>query len=249
MSSTCDGMKSAPAGTLAEAVSTNHKSCSKCMSPDASILEERDVIWTDENKLFHLTDECSNFTGTWSLMTLTDALTNGYTPCTTCKAGLYMATRAQTAAEATETPEPAATEEPVATATPEPETITPEYALKPAGEAIVYHSSNGGWYHRSSVCKGMSSADPYKLSDCVDNYKWCRRCEPPKPEYVDEYCLWQDKNGLCHTTDECPQFEGEYTLIPRDEALEAGLTGCTECGADRYLIANTVMNYIPYISE
>ena len=247
MTPTCNGMKEAPAGTLEEAVNANYKSCSKCQSPDAAILEAEDVVWTDENQLFHLTDECSNFTGSWTLMTLAEALESDYSPCTTCKAGLYMATRTQgssTEVEETETPEATETPEPTATATPAPEVITPEFALKPAGDAIVYHSSTGKWYHRSSVCQGMTGADPYKLSECADDYKWCRRCEPPLPEYVNEHCLWQDENGLCHTTDECPNFEGQYTLIPRDEALEQGLTGCEMCGADSYLIPNTTINYI-----
>ncbi len=246
MSANCSGMNGAPAGTLSEAVAAGYKSCSKCSSPDSDILDKKDVVWADENHLFHLSDECSNFTGDWTLMTLADVLENDYSPCTTCKAGLYMATRTQgssASVEPTNTPETTETPEPTPTATPEPETVTPEYALKEAGEAIVYHSSTGKWYHRYSVCKGMSGADSYPLSEVADGYKWCSRCEPPKPEYVNEHCLWQDGNGLCHTTDECPKFEGDYTLIPRDEALEQGLTGCEQCGANEYLIPNTVIDY------
>lgn len=243
MTENCSGMKNAPAGTLADAVSANYKSCSSCKSPDPAILEAEDVVWADENNLFHLSDECTNFTGTWSLMTLADALENGYSPCTTCKAGLYMATRAQTA-ENTSAPVTTATPAPTVTATAAPEVITPDFALKPAGEALVYHSSTGKWYHSTATCSGMSGASQYPLSECAGNYKWCRRCEPPKPEYLNENCLWQDENKLCHTTDECPSFKGNYTLIPRDEALEAGLTGCEMCGANRYLIPNTTINYI-----
>ena len=74
MTENCSGMKNAPAGTLADAVSANYKSCSSCKSPDPAILEAEDVaVWADENNLFHLSDECTNFTGTWSLMTLVRA--------------------------------------------------------------------------------------------------------------------------------------------------------------------------------
>ena len=240
MAETCRGMKSAKPGTLGAAVSENYQKCDSCNSPDPSILEQADVVWLDENNLFHLTDECVNFTGKWSLATLDDALTNGYYPCTTCKAGLYMAVRGQTAD--TQTAEAGAA--PAETVEPSPEVITPDFALKPAGDALVYHSPNGGWYHSIDNCKGMSGASQYPLSECVDHYKWCRRCEPPKPELVNEKCLWQDENSLCHTTDECPNFIGKYKLIPRDDALDAGLSGCLLCGANRYLIPNTTINYI-----
>ena len=60
---------------------------------------------------------------------------------------------------------------------------------------------------------------------------------------MDEHCLWLDENGLCHTSDECAEFSGSWTLIPRDEALEAGHTGCTACGADEYLVPGTIVDY------
>ena len=63
----------------------------------------------------------------------------------------------------------------------------------------------------------------------------------PLAEYAIEHCLWQDEDGLCHTSDECAKFKGDYTLIERDQALEAGKTGCPDCGADEYLVPNTVL--------
>ncbi len=89
----------------------------------------------------------------------------------------------------------------------------------------------------------MSGASPYKLSDCIGSYQRCNTCEAPLPELVNEHCLWIDDTGLCHTSDECELFEGTYTLITRDDALEAGYTGCTHCGADEYLQEGTVIDY------
>jgi len=94
----------------------------------------------------------------------------------------------------------------------------------------------------------MSRADLYPLSEAASHLKNCRTCAAPLPEYVDMYCLWMDEDSLCHTTDECPSFNGKYKLIPRDEALEAGYTGCAMCYASEYLQPHTIMEYIEYVA-
>ena len=53
--------------------------------------------------------------------------------------------------------------------------------------------------------------------------------------------LWLDEAGVCHTSDECAAFSGQYTLISRDDALAKGLTACPDCGAAEYLIPGTVL--------
>ena len=40
---------------------------------------------------------------------------------------------------------------------------------------------------------------------------------------------------MIHTTDECPSFKGDWTLIPLAEAVEAGDTACPDCGATEYV--------------
>lgn len=155
-------------------------------------------------------------------------------------------------AEPSEEPTAEPTEEPTEAPTHEPSIVTPTRALKPAGEALVYHTSSGGWYHTIANCSKMTGAKLYPLSECVEGskvYKRCRKCNAPLPEYVKEYCLWMDEQSVCHTTDECPSFTGQWTLIPRDEALEAGHTGCIVCAANEYLQPNTTMNYIEYTAE
>ena len=52
-----------------------------------------------------------------------------------------------------------------------------------------------------------------------------------------------DDQHICHTSDECASFSGGWTLVPRDEALEAGYAGCPDCGADEYLQPNTIVEY------
>ncbi len=267
MASTCISMSNAKPHTLQEAVDRNLAACRTCKPPVADFLtEEAPVVWTDEESTFHLSAECESFAGKYSLATLENALADGFTPCAACRADAFMAACNVTgptaeptatvteepteAPTATPEPEPTATLEP--TATPEPITVTPGRALKPAGEITVYHTSNGSWYHTADTCKGMSGGKPYTLSECVTGakvYKRCRTCNAPLPEYVDQPCLWMDAESLCHTTDECiAAAEGAWSLILRDEALEAGHTGCTVCYANEYLLPNTVVNYPEYVA-
>ena len=107
-------------------------------------------------------------------------------------------------------------------------------ALKPVGEAMVYHSLNGKFYHRHETCMRMSGASPYKLADVVGDYKRCWDCDAPDGTMVGKDCLWMDENDLCHTTDECASFVGDYHFILRNDALEQGLAACSDCGANEY---------------
>lgn len=253
MQSSCRSMSSAKESTLAEAVAAGKIRCRTCGSPLNEILEEENVIWVDESGRFHTTDECESFEGSWRLMTLEDAIEDGCEPCPDCQADLYAEQSGITAptptpeptATPSPTPEPTATPDP--TATPEPTVVRPDVTLKPAGEATVYHSSNGSYYHKVEICKGMSGSDPYTLAECVDGYKRCKTCDAPLPELVDQACLWMDEDKLCHTSDECAQFKGSYTLILRDDALTEGLSGCPDCGADEYLVPNTILD--PSLAE
>ena len=258
----CKNMNAAPAHTLTEALAAGKQRCSACDAPDAGILEIEHVAWVDEKNVYHTTDECARFSGSWTLISLEDAVEKNCAPCPDCGAEEYTAlyiepvetpeptpevTEAPTAEptetpEATGTPEPTDTPEPTGTPTVAPiETVTPSTALKPAGDATVYHSSNGKFYHRFKVCKGMSGSRAYKLSDITARFKRCKTCDAPDTAMVGQTCLWVDDDKVCHTSDECKQFKGNYQLVPRDDALKQGLTGCPDCGADEYLIPNTVL--------
>ena len=231
MRSSCKSMKSAKAHTLAEAIEAGKAKCNTCGSPDAAILEAKDVVWADANKLFHTTDECEKFEGQWTLISLQDAIDGGYTACPDCQADIFALVNAE--------PTPSPTPEP--TPVPEAVTVSPAATLKPAGEATVYHSTNGKFYHKVPVCKGMTGSNAYKLSEITSSYKRCKTCDAPDTALVGKTCLWMDEDGLCHTSDECAKFNGVYTLIERDDALAQALTGCPDCGADEYLVANTTL--------
>ena len=242
MSSSCKRMSGADPHTLAEAVVAGKLHCNECGTPDESIMQEPYVAWVDANNVYHTSDACGKFVGEWRLISLNDAVNGDYAACPDCEAALYAALYATPEqAGADEAPaEDTAVEESPAEATAIT-AVTPSVPLKAVGDLIVYHSSNGRFYHRHEICKGMTGSSPYKLSEITSDYRRCNTCAAPDVGLVGKTCLWMDENGLCHTSDECAKFQGEYTLILRDEALSGGKTGCPDCGANEYLVPDTVL--------
>lgn len=151
--------------------------------------------------------------------------------------------------EPAEEPTAAPSEEPSEEATaapttaPTPQLIVPTMALKDASEAIVCCAEGDEAYHILATCEALSGGEALSLGEAIAEHVPCAECAAPAAELVDLPCLWQDANGLCHIGDDCSAFEGAYTLVPRDEALEACLAGCTACGAAEYLIENTSIDY------
>ena len=221
MAPECRGMSSAPAHTLKEAVEAGKRRCGTCGTPDSEILDEPMVAWLDANGVFHTTDECASFKGQWKLISLSKALEEGDTPCPDCQADIYAGQSHLSEDRVT--------------------VVTPAHALKSAGQATVYHSSNGRFYHAGPVCTNMTGASAYTLEECADGYTQCSTCNPPSLDLLGQPCLWQDDTGLCHTTDACEKFSGSYTLVVRDDALFQGLDGCPVCGADEYLVPGTTL--------
>ena len=104
-----------------------------------------------------------------------------------------------------------------------PNDPTPAPTVKPAGEATVYHSSNGRFYHMASTCKGMSSAEAYTLAESVNaGFKACGTCDAPDEQFVTENIpnIWVDENDVCHTSDECEGFAGQWRLMALADAYE-----------------------------
>lgn len=237
----CGKMNRAEEHVLGDAAETRHQRCTLCETPDKSILDESYIVWLDEDNIAHMSDECADFEGRWTLQTVAQANEDGRSGCTTCGADAYLAAvmngediqltwdEGSFAGEA---------------AVPAAGSITPEIALKPAAQATVYHSSNGKWYHTFTRCQNMTGGKAYALEDCVDGFKTCTKCGAPSPDFIGKPCLWQDESKLCHTTDECADFKGQYTLILRDDALAQEMSGCTLCGADQYLIKGTSVHYL-----
>ncbi len=270
MAANCIGMTGAPAYTLEDSISAGFRSCGNCGSPAADILsEEETVVWLDESNIYHTSDECPNFSGVWSLVTITDACAADAAACSACGASSYAPENgriaeitspeptAEPTAEPTEEPteaptaEPTAesieepTEEPTAEPTEEPTAEPTEEpmpaptidvsalpAVKSAGEATVYYTTNGVAYHRAATCVGMSGAKEHTLSEAVSaGYRACGNCQVPAEELLsaDEPVMWVDETSVFHATDECAQFNGEWTLMTITDAYAAGCTPCAVC--------------------
>ena len=137
-------------------------------------------------------------------------------------------------AESTATPEPTATTQP--TASPE----VPE-ELKPVApdQAIVYYTSNGGWYHMAETCKSMSNAKPHLLTEALARgLKRCNTCAATEASVLElENAVWTDEASLFHLDPECASFAGRYGLLELDEALSEGFAPCADCRADAFMSA------------
>ena len=85
----CSGMLGASQYTLESAVANGKKTCSVCSAPSSELLEEPYVVWVDENQVYHVSDECADFSGKASLMTPDTAAREGCAPCERCGAAAY----------------------------------------------------------------------------------------------------------------------------------------------------------------
>lgn len=295
MASSCGSMVSAARHTLGETADSSVRRCSKCGTPDKSILDEEYIVWIDGSSIAHLTDECAAFVTGWNLMSAAQAAEEKITACTVCSADDYLTALANGKQVQIVSPEPAAepavqaeeieivavalsaeptvepteapTEKPTETPTEEPaeapvalstempvETpavyvqptatpmmIVPTRALKAVDEVSVY--LEGDTFHLPANCSAIaSSASETRLGDCVGKTA-CPLCAASLVAFAEEHYLWQDENDLCHTGDDCEAFIGSFSLIPRDEALEQGLSGCKACKAAEYLFPKTAINY------
>lgn len=144
--------------------------------------------------------------------------------------------------EALLTPSPSPSLAPESTATPEP-TVAASATLvslptpEPLGETLVWHTSNGKYYHSDEHCPGMSGAKQYTLASSVEaGFKPCTRCKPPAPELLkEEFVVWCGTDHIFHISGKCTAIEGKPTVMTFEEALlEEGYTGCPVCGANLY---------------
>lgn len=231
MASSCVNMQGASPDTLRASVEAGYRACRACGSPDASILQAQEpVLWIDENEICHISDECAAFQGQWRLMTASEAAEKGYAACAECGAAEYL-------------PQTQATEEPTLEPTQEP---TPEPVQEPAGpvtlkapgEATVYYCEGGVGYHMAESCVQMRGASPHSLAEAVEaGYRACGNCHAPDASILQaqEPVLWIDENEICHVSDECAAFNGQWRLMTASEAVEKGYAACPECGAAEYL--------------
>jgi hypothetical protein len=138
------------------------------------------------------------------------------------------------------TPSPSPSLTPVATATPKPTPAPTPILLPPEeklGEMLVWHTTNGKYYHVDEHCPGMSGAKQFTLQSSVDaGFKPCTKCKPPAPELLKEkFVVWCGTDRVFHITSKCSAIAGMPTVMTFEEALlEEGYTGCPVCGANLY---------------
>lgn len=131
------------------------------------------------------------------------------------------------------TPSPTPSPTPLPTPTP---IVLP--SAKPIGEATVYHTSNGRFYHMAEVCRNMTGAKPYTLAESIaDGLGKCNTCGSPDPELLEaELAVWVGEDHVFHITDECEGLTEKWSAKTFEQALfEDGDTGCALCGANLYV--------------
>jgi transcription initiation factor IIE alpha subunit len=109
--------------------------------------------------------------------------------------------------------------------------------MKPLGDMLVWHTSNGRYYHVNEHCPGMSGAKQHTLASSIqEGFLPCPTCNPPAPEMLQEAIpVWCGTDQIFHITDECSALTEKFTVMTFEEAmLEEGYTGCTVCGAALY---------------
>lgn len=138
------------------------------------------------------------------------------------------------------TPSPSPSLAPAATATPKPTVAPTPISLplvEPLGEMLVWHTSNGKYYHLDEHCPGMSGAKQFTLQSSVDaGFNPCPKCKPPAADLLKEkFVVWCGTDHVFHITSKCAAIVGTPQVMTFEEAmLEEGYTGCPVCGANLY---------------
>ena len=124
------------------------------------------------------------------------------------------------------------------TVTPEP-TIDPATipAMRPASDILVWHTTNGKWYHARSSCGTMSGAQQYTLASSVRaGLSACPYCGPISRSVLDvKDPVYVGGDKRWHIDFACQAIQGGWTVASLDEArADAALTPCEACGAVYY---------------
>ena len=141
-------------------------------------------------------------------------------------------------ASVTPTPAPSPTPTIAATATPEP-TIDPALipALRSPGEILVWHTSNGKWYHATSSCSSMNGEKQHSpLGEISEGLAACPYCQPVSRSALNvENAVYVDGSQKWHTDFACQAIAGSWTISPLSAAQsDAALSPCEVCGAVYY---------------
>ena len=110
-------------------------------------------------------------------------------------------------------------------------------ALRSPGEILVWHTSNGKWYHSRSSCGSMTNASQYTLASSVNaGLTACPYCNPIGRSVLGvENAVYADGGKKWHIDFACQAITGGWTISPLDEArANEALTPCEACGAIYY---------------
>ncbi len=145
----------------------------------------------------------------------------------------------------TSTPSPTAT--PLVTAAPTAEpTLVPtiDPALIPKiqspGEALtVWHTSDGRFYHKASVCGSMSNAREHTLASAIANNKSaCPYCSPVEAKWAREKepVVYVSTDRYWHIKTSCESNTASCSPMLLEEARkDSSLRPCDACGSRYYV--------------
>jgi len=146
----------------------------------------------------------------------------------------------------TPVPPVTATPIPTATPTPKPTPVTEKTAnpalvppLEKVGDLLVWHTSNGKWYHKGSVCGSMSNAKQHSISSAVaKGLTACPYCHPIDTKWgkEDEPTVYVSSDKYWHTRTGCESNTEEWMPMLLEEACkDKTLRPCDACGAHHYI--------------
>ena len=229
----CGSMSNAAKHSLKSAVSAGKKACPYCHPVEESwAKEKRPTVFVASDNYWHVRVGCESNTDSCTPMLLDDVRGSyRYAPCDACGSRYYVNGVPSAAPEATKASEAGATAAP-ATAEPVPE-------IKTAGEVMVWHTSNGKWYHKASKCGSMSNASQHTLASAASKGKTaCPYCHPIDESWaeINEDVVFVSGSGTWHIDEACRANTGEYTVMTLTAARKDGeLSPCRTCGAQHYV--------------
>jgi len=230
--SVCGSMSNAREHTLSSAISAGKKACPYCSPFEEKWAREKaPTVFVGSDNYWHIRTGCESCTDTYTPMLLDEVRTSyRYAPCDACGSRYYVNGMPSLNATATPVPGTAATDAPVSAET------VPQ--AKKAGDVLVWHTSNGKWYHKASVCGSMSNASQYTLSSAVSKGKTaCPYCNPIDESWaaIEDEAAFVSAKNVWHLDESCRSNTGDYTVMTLTAArADSSLAACTACGANRY---------------
>lgn len=104
---------------------------------------------------------------------------------------------------------------------------------------MVWHTSNGKWYHKGPKCGSMSNASQHTVASAVKKgLTACPYCHPIDDAWVkkDDPTVYVSTDNYWHTRTGCESNTGEWTIMKLDDARkDASLRPCDACGARYYV--------------